>query len=303
MKIPETPTIVHLDMASIHPRRYARRTIPNRVIELAQSIQGIGLQVPITVRAKNGGGDGTSEKFEILAGCHRYAAFRILRMNTIPCIIQAVDDLRAELISIDENLCRENLTPAQEAKALARRKQIYEALNPETKHGAIGSGRNQSRQIGDSGKATRFTKVTAELTGKPERNIQRAAKRGAKIGPNRLDKLAGTSLDKGIELDALADLPAQQQDSLIERAAKGESVTARQVPAPQQDASERWRAQFSGLLAAGPTESDRAWAWEQLAATLIDRELLADIAGAGLAPEAASELVQRVLAATKPTAQ
>ena len=40
-----------------------------------------------------------------------------------------------------------------------------------------------------------------------------------------LDRLAGTSLDNGVELDALADLPAQQQDALIERAAKGEKVS------------------------------------------------------------------------------
>jgi ParB family transcriptional regulator, chromosome partitioning protein len=265
MKMPEVPTIVDVDMALIKPRRYARQTIPKSVVQLTESIKTIGLQVPIIVRAINGG-EATSRKFEILAGRHRYAACRLLNMRTIPCIVQAVDDLQAELITIDENLCRENLTPVQEAKAIARRKEIYEALHPETKHGAIGGGRDQSRQFGDSGKAMRFTKATANLTGKPERNIQRAVRRSAKIGSENLERLAGTSLDKGVELDALADLPAQQQDALIERAAKGENVTARQAHLTPQDASERWRAQFSSLLAAAPTESDRAWAWEQLAA-------------------------------------
>jgi ParB/Sulfiredoxin domain len=265
MSSPEVPTIVDVDMALIRPRRYARRTTPKSVIQLEQSIKTIGLQVPIIVRAINDG-EATSKKFEILAGRHRYEACRSLKMRTIPCIVQAVDDLQAELITIDENLCRENLTPAQEAKAIARRKEIYEALHPETKRGAIGGGRDPSRQFGDFGNVTRFTKLTAKLTGKPERNIQRAAERGVKIGPKQLDRLTGTSLDKGVELDALADLPAQQQDALIERAAKGENVTARQAHLTPQDASERWRAQFSSLLAAAPTESDRAWAWEQLAA-------------------------------------
>ena len=152
MKTPEVPTIVDLDMASIRPRRYARRLIPKCVGRLSQSIKGIGLQVPIIVRAINGG-EGTSKKFEILAGHHRYAACRVLQMKTIPCIIRALDDLRAVLITIDENLCRENLTPAQEAAAIKRRKEIYEALHPETKRGAIGGG-HQSRQIGDTVKAT-----------------------------------------------------------------------------------------------------------------------------------------------------
>ena len=266
MKMSEAPTIVDLDVDLIHPRRYARRLTQKRIGQLCQSIKGIGLQVPIIVRAI-GGGEGTSKKFEILAGHHRYAACRALNKRTIPCIIQSVNDLRAELISIDENLCRENLTPAQEAAAIKRRKEIYEALHPETKRGA-------SRQIGDTVKATRFTETTAKLTGKPERNIQRAARRGAKIGPKQLDLLAGTSLDKGVELDALADLPPQQQDALIERATKGENVTARQANPTHQDLSERWRAQFSSLLAAAPTESDRAWAREQLAATSVDSELL-----------------------------
>jgi hypothetical protein len=41
----------------------------------------------------------------------------------------------AELAEIDEKLARANLTPAQEASAIFRRKAIYEELHPETKHG------------------------------------------------------------------------------------------------------------------------------------------------------------------------
>lgn len=63
------------------------------------------------------------------------------------------------------------LTPAQEAVALTRRKEIYETLFPETRHGAIGGGHpRQSRQNGDS---DRFTKETAAASGKSERVVQR----------------------------------------------------------------------------------------------------------------------------------
>jgi ParB-like chromosome segregation protein Spo0J len=62
MKMSEVPTIVDLDMASIRPRRYARRLTQKRIGQLCQSIKGIGLQVPIIVRAINGG-DGASKKF------------------------------------------------------------------------------------------------------------------------------------------------------------------------------------------------------------------------------------------------
>ena len=72
-------------------------------------------------------------------------------------------------------------SPAQEADALSRRKAIYEALHPETKHGNPGV----SRQIGDTrdrNENDRFTKETSAATGKSERNIQRAAARGAALG-------------------------------------------------------------------------------------------------------------------------
>jgi hypothetical protein len=41
-----------------------------------------------------------------------------------------------------------------------------------------------------------------------------------------LNKIKGTSLDKGNELDALAALPKEKREELVERAAAGENVTA-----------------------------------------------------------------------------
>jgi len=69
-----------------------------------------------------------------------------------------------------------SLTPAQEASAIFRRKQIYEALHPETVNGE--NQHTRVRQIGEGSPADRFTASTAAATGKAERNIQRAAARG-----------------------------------------------------------------------------------------------------------------------------
>ena len=60
-------------------------------------------------------------------------------------------------------------------------------------------------QAGDD--VARFTADTAAMTGKPERTIQRDAT-GAKALGSDLDRVAGTSLDKGAELDALTAMPA-----------------------------------------------------------------------------------------------
>jgi len=41
-----------------------------------------------------------------------------------------------------------------------------------------------------------------------------------------VDRIAGTSLDKGAELDALAAMPAPARDEIIGRATAGEDVSA-----------------------------------------------------------------------------
>jgi hypothetical protein len=82
---------------------------------------------------------------------------------------------------IDENLVRRDLSPAERSRYTARRKAIYERLHPETVHGAIGGGHDQSRQVGDSAKADRFTAATAALSGHSERMVQRFAERGEKV--------------------------------------------------------------------------------------------------------------------------
>lgn len=83
--------------------------------------------------------------------------------------------------------------------AVARRKEIYEELHPETKHG----GDRRSDQVGNlHTRSERFTAATASATGKDESTVRRAAALG-----DDLQHIAGTSLDKGVELDALAQLP------------------------------------------------------------------------------------------------
>jgi hypothetical protein len=70
-----------------------------------------------------------------------------------------------------------------------------------------------------------FSKATAAATGKSERDVQRAAKRGKVLGESA-PRLAGTSLDKGEELDALVKMPAEQRELLMAKAVAGEQVTA-----------------------------------------------------------------------------
>jgi hypothetical protein len=109
-------------------------------------------------------------------------------------------------------------------RGCAARKELYERVHPETKHGAVGRGRKKSRQVGDSIQV-RFTKDAARKTGRSERSVQREVERANKIF--RLADVVGTSLDAPDELDALAKLPERAQADLITRARAGRKVTAR----------------------------------------------------------------------------
>src|SRR3984885_3890151 len=140
-----------------------RRAVdPDAVARLKNSIAVAGLLHPITVAKRDGG-------YRLLAGAHRLTAFRELGMERISANIVELDDLHAELVELDENLARNELSPAERSAAVARRKAIYETLHPETKHGAIGKGRELPK---GAEKAERFSAATAAATGRSERAIQ-----------------------------------------------------------------------------------------------------------------------------------
>ena len=215
---------VEIELSRCRPSPTARPVLFPKVMVLAASIKDVGLRQPINVRP-------LGEDFEIRGGGHRAEAFRQLGYTTIPAFITDDNDLIAELAEIDENLIRNELSPAERAIAISRRKAVYEALHPEAAHGG---SRKSSRQLGDliepdrgDDGAERFTKTTADATGKSERSVQRDAQRGDEIGTDALAKVVNTSLDKGEELDALAKLQPEHRERLIARAAAGEDVSAK----------------------------------------------------------------------------
>jgi ParB/Sulfiredoxin domain len=215
-----------------------KRGVENEnVSRLAESIASVGLLNPIVVRSTNGrplDDECPRTPVVLVAGLHRLEALKKLGQEVVECRIISDDELQAELMEIDENLCRAELTPAQEAASIAHRKEIYLILHPDTAAGrpqAAGMNAKLGRGDVSAKMSPTFTKATAAASGKTRRSVERAATRGAAISPESLKKIVGTSLDKGAELDALAKMSADRRADLIDRAAKGEIVTARTPPA------------------------------------------------------------------------
>jgi ParB-like chromosome segregation protein Spo0J len=185
-----------LPIESVVLRSDGRAIDADAVAGLAESIAAVGLINPIRVRVS---GDG----WEVIAGAHRLSACKSLGLVEIAADIADDDDLHAELAMIDENLCRWELSPAERARQTARRRAIYQELNPETKRG----GDHKSGPI----ETESFTEQTARATGRSEQTVYRDASRGDRILGEVIDLVRGTSLDTGTYLDKLAKLPGGEQ--------------------------------------------------------------------------------------------
>jgi ParB family transcriptional regulator, chromosome partitioning protein len=101
----------------------------------------------------------------------------------------------AELSEIGENLVRSPLTPPRSSGA----KPSMRNCNPETKAGAAGGLAHQ----GSVNEKSAFAESTADAIGESRRSVEITAAQGEALGDD-LGAVTGTSLDKGVELDALA---------------------------------------------------------------------------------------------------
>ncbi|MGB3501872.1 MAG: hypothetical protein WBA44_09625 [Mesorhizobium sp.] len=109
------------------------------------------------------------------------------------------------------------LSPAQEAAHIRRRQEIWEIKNGPAKANSAKAANATMGRGDDVNANSAFTSDTAKSSGKSLRAVQVAAQRGRELKDD-IHRIAGTSLDKGVEMDALIKLPEPERKSLIERA-------------------------------------------------------------------------------------
>lgn len=100
----------HLPIEDIDNTSYAARLEMDegRLEELMRSIGKVGLLQPIIVTQDAG-------KYKVVAGHRRYEAGRRLGLNGIECKVLEVGEEINWQITMDENLCRHDLSPIEEA--------------------------------------------------------------------------------------------------------------------------------------------------------------------------------------------
>lgn len=112
-EVPKNKQIQDIELDKIVPNRYQprREFSDDSIKELAETLDKDGLLQPIVVRE-----DG-EDHYEIIAGERRYRAANSLNWETIPAIVNNVNDDQAASLALIENLQREDLNPIDEAKA------------------------------------------------------------------------------------------------------------------------------------------------------------------------------------------
>jgi ParB family chromosome partitioning protein len=87
--------------------------------ELAASIKANGVIQAIVVRPLPAAAIGAA-KYEIVAGERRWQAAKLAGLTDIPVIVRELSDKQAVAVALIENIQREDLTSAEEARALKR---------------------------------------------------------------------------------------------------------------------------------------------------------------------------------------
>lgn len=100
--------IDRIDPNPLQPRNVFQ---PDRLRELAQSIDANGIIQPLIVRQKG-------ERYELVAGERRWRASRLAGLTEVPVVVVNTSNDRLLEVSLIENVQREDLNPMEIAQAL-----------------------------------------------------------------------------------------------------------------------------------------------------------------------------------------
>ena len=109
----EQPTVTvpinQICLPQKQPRRYFD---PEKMAQLAQSIQEFGILEPLLVRPIG------QNQYELIAGERRYRAAKEIGLKEVPVVSKELDDKQSLQIALMENLQREDLNPIEETEAM-----------------------------------------------------------------------------------------------------------------------------------------------------------------------------------------
>jgi hypothetical protein len=214
-----TPKISLVDVDSI---RVEERLRPRGdITALVQSIASLGLLNPITL----------AEDFRLIAGHNRLAAFKELGRKEIPAIVLRLSEVETKLAEIDENLIRNELTLLDRAEHYHYRKQLYEALFPETRRGGR-RGNQHTGGIRRQNDKLSFSQDAARKTIQSGRSIQRLIEIARKLTSETKALLRNSPIaNSKMELLRLSKVPSAVQEEVAQVLAQNRGWTVTEARA------------------------------------------------------------------------
>ena len=201
-----------------------RRTDENRIADLAQSIEGIGLLSQIIVAKKD-------ECYLLLAGLHRLEAFKLLKKQFIPARIYEAPDLICKLIEVEENLVRSELNAIQTAEHIIAREELLIKLG---RKAVVGSNQYTDEKITNEELASQMNL---------SRRVYQYKKSVANLNPEVKDILCETDHARNImNMVKLQKLPDHLQLEIANLLVSGKCKTFRRawVVAHMKHKQDRW---------------------------------------------------------------
>ena len=137
MNTPKTKSVMYIPIDAIRPNPYQpRRHFDQKALEeLAASIKSFGILQPICVRRQ------TSAIYELITGERRLRAAKLAGLDSVPVIINELDESDSALVALLENLQREDLSYMEEAQGYFHLINQHHLTQEEV---ALKVGKNQS---------------------------------------------------------------------------------------------------------------------------------------------------------------
>ncbi|MEB3162194.1 MAG: ParB/RepB/Spo0J family partition protein [Prochlorothrix sp.] len=142
---PASPRTLPLSEIHLPPEQPRRYFDPDKLAQLAQSIQNHGILEPLLVRPRSEAGGGG---YELVAGERRLRAARSLDLAEVPVVIRDLSEDEARSVALIENLQREDLNPVEETEGILKLLALQLDLSPDAVVALLYRMRNET--IGNS---------------------------------------------------------------------------------------------------------------------------------------------------------
>lgn len=172
-----------------------------KIRDLANSFKLLGQLQPIVI----------NQDYTLLAGLHRLEAAKLLGWETIKAEVISGSQLEDELIEIDENLIRNDLTVLEQAELLQRRNEILKEMGLRRSH-----GRYPTNSLSDRGLKT--TEDIAKEVGLANSTLLRRIQIAQNLVPEVKEKIRNTPIaDSTTQLLELAKLKPEEQIEVVKQ--------------------------------------------------------------------------------------